>query len=1319
MNSGNALYLDHPPFLFENVPYSQGSYLKATGLDANGSESASQDLHTAGASAKIILEADTTGIDFKENDSDQIMVYAKVVDGNDTLCQEATNELRFTISGEGTLTGFGDRRIGANPIQAEAGQTGIYVKSTKTYGDITVRCEREGLETGSVTFSTSKFEEKCVPYEDIPMGIPFGQGSMYLTQKDLIYSDERANDPVKESVTIDGNTYDHTLRTVNGSPLSVDLAGNYVTLSGKLALKDPSLCPNGAIFKVYGDGVLLYISPVVKDQVEDFSVQLHNVQTLTLLAEDSKAGNPITPCWLDAYLLAGTEEADGSELRQDLARNKSVTASHTAEGSSAELAVDGNSLTSWESANVPTEENPESFIVDLGETVNVRNARLGFQYDYLRSDYSIYTSADGKDWAFQCSNQKTAHASQQLDLFQASGVRYVKAEFKDVQSSQGETGGSARHVFLTDFEIYKDMGVSDIKDCSLAGFEIAGVDAAFDSSKQEYTVSPALDGSYYVRALPANRESSIAINGKDYAFGAAFTFDKAPYVQCTPDEDGLIEFTVSSPDQKGQKTYTVHVLEPEYAVYDSAIAKAEGVIGAYGWSYGTYIRGNFEAFDSSTGTRNRGEYVYSNGNMNDWIISGPRYIHLGTSVDTARQFTAPKDGNVLLHFRAEKFRDQPGDVGLQITLNGEKIWPLDESWKYLYSGSKLTWNESLTLKEGDKIVFALGSNGSNGGDATFMQSTIEYTDEYFGGTSDYLSDLEWKSAESGDSGNPVRRDKSCGNNAIRLNNGGSAAAYEKGVGSHANSTIILDLSGKNYSRFISDVGIDYEAGPSDPENCPDVDFIIYGDDKELGRVSHVTYVSGIKTIDVDVKNVKELKLVVSTNLNQNYFGHVDWAGARLVHDSPDALDITVDTKDRGTVTGLPVRIYPDTSITLNAVPNAHYHFVGWKKAGESTYLSQNAEYTFTAAEDLALEAVFEGDLLMITVNTPAGGTVTGLLETVRYGDSITLSAAPTEHFTFAGWKKSGSTGYLSTEAAYSFTAAESMTLEAVFEATPVQIKLKNPQNGTVTGLPKTVHYGDSITLKAEPNAHYHFAGWKKTGEDKYLSTNAAYTFTASEDLKLDAVFEADTVTITVKAPQNGTVTGLPETIHYGDSITLKAAASEHYRFAGWKKAGENTYLSTDANYTFTAAENLQLEAVFEQIPVQITLKTPQNGTVTGLPASIHHGDSIILKAKADENYHFVGWKVEGSEEFLSTSAEYTFTALENRTLEAVFEADVIYTPDWTLLDQVSPNQIRFSNRKTATRKQTGPPLRTSSTAQKTCAKTVKPNRMRSTPSPLR
>ena len=577
---------------------------------------------------------------------------------------------------------------------------------------------------------------------------------------------------------------------------------------------------------------------------------------------------------------------------------------------------------------------------------------------------------------------------------------------------------------------------------------------------------------------------------------------------------------------------------------------------------------------------------------------------------------------------------------MQITLNGEKIWPLDNSWKSFSSGTKNVWDTSLHLEEGDQLVFAIGSNGDNGGDATFVQSSVAYTDEYYFGTSDYISDLEWTSAFSGDSGsNPVRRDLSCGNNTINLRQDGKNVSYTKGVGTHIDSTITLDLTGKNYSRFISDVGADAEIEPSEPDICPDVEFIVYGDGKELGRASNATYVSGIKTIDVDVTNAKELKLVAKTNLNQNYFGHVDWADARLVHASPDVLSITVDTQNRGTVTGLPSPIYANTSIALKAVPVKHYVFAGWKKAGETEYLSTDAEYTFTAAEDLALEAVFEGEPLTVTVKDPENGTITGLPKAVRYGDSITLTAAPAEHYHFAGWKKAGSTGYVSTEAEYTFTAEESCELEAVFEADTFTITVKDPQNGTVTGLPGTVHYGDTITLTATPAAHYHFAGWKKAGTTDYISTNATYTFTASENLTLEAVFEADTLTITVNTPQNGTVAGLPETVRYGDSITLTATPAAHYHFAVWQKAGTTDYISTNTTYTFTAEENLTLEAVFEADTLTITVKAPQNGTVTGLPETIHYGDSITLTATPAAHYHFAGWKKAGTTDYISTDTK--------------------------------------------------------------------------------
>ena len=59
-----------------------------------------------------------------------------------------------------------------------------------------------------------------------------------------------------------------------------------------------------------------------------------------------------------------------------------------------------------------------------------------------------------------------------------------------------------------------------------------------------------------------------------------------------------------------------------------------------------------------------------------------------------------------------------------------------------------------------------------------------------------MSDLDWESQTSGDSGNPTRKDKSCGNNTLTLWDGSAEETFEKGIGSHADSTIIYDLTGK-------------------------------------------------------------------------------------------------------------------------------------------------------------------------------------------------------------------------------------------------------------------------------------------------------------------------------------------------------------------------------------------------------------------------------------------------------------------------------------------------------------------------------------------
>ena len=76
-------------------------------------------------------------------------------------------------------------------------------------------------------------------------------------------------------------------------------------------------------------------------------------------------------------------------------------------------------------------------------------------------------------------------------------------------------------------------------------------------------------------------------------------------------------------------------------------------------------------------------------------------------------------------------------------------------------------------------------------------------------TAESLSDKEWKSATSG--WRDVKKDLSVeGNRITLLGEDGQDVEYDKGLGTHANSEIVYDLSDKDYGMFEAYVGVDRE-----------------------------------------------------------------------------------------------------------------------------------------------------------------------------------------------------------------------------------------------------------------------------------------------------------------------------------------------------------------------------------------------------------------------------------------------------------------------------------------------------------------------------
>ncbi|MDR9855490.1 NPCBM/NEW2 domain-containing protein [Paenibacillus sp. VCA1] len=140
----------------------------------------------------------------------------------------------------------------------------------------------------------------------------------------------------------------------------------------------------------------------------------------------------------------------------------------------------------------------------------------------------------------------------------------------------------------------------------------------------------------------------------------------------------------------------------------------------------------------------------------------------------------------------------------------------------------------------------------------------------------FLSDMQFFGNVSNGWG-PAERDTSVGGNyqgdgnMITLNGKG----YEKGLGVHAYSKVSFYI-GKNFSRFISDIGLDGETQGGA------VIFQVWGDGKKLYDSGVMKDNADVQHVNVDVSDVDVLTLEVTDGGIGNGADHADWAGAKLL-----------------------------------------------------------------------------------------------------------------------------------------------------------------------------------------------------------------------------------------------------------------------------------------------------------------------------------------------------------------------------------------------------------------------------------------------------
>ena len=207
----------------------------------------------------------------------------------------------------------------------------------------------------------------------------------------------------------------------------------------------------------------------------------------------------------------------------------------------------------------------------------------------------------------------------------------------------------------------------------------------------------------------------------------------------------------------------------------------------------------------------------------------------------------------------------------------------------------------------------------------------------------------------------------------------------------------------------------------------------------------------------------------------------------------------------------------------------------------------------------------------------------------------------------------------------------------------ILVRIEIDANGGVGGSgSQTVQKGNTVTLEAPTKEGHLFTGWKDEKGNSYpAGADGKVNITVNEDMKLTAVWEARTFTVTYVLLDGKTRT---ETVAYGQKLTLGEEPRTGYTFVGWKD-GEKMY---HAGETITVTADKTLTAVWDTRSFTVTYVLLNGKTRTETAA---YGQKLTLGEEPRTGYTFVGWK-DGEKMY---HAGETITVTEDMTLTAEWE----------------------------------------------------------------
>jgi len=114
--------INHPPFTFNLSKYQKGN-LEAKGF-INNKIVANHTVKSPNKPQKIELKIDKSSYEIDKKNNDVVLLYANIMDENETIITNSLDSVKFTLEGNAEL-------IGENPVKLEAGTASILLKVSK------------------------------------------------------------------------------------------------------------------------------------------------------------------------------------------------------------------------------------------------------------------------------------------------------------------------------------------------------------------------------------------------------------------------------------------------------------------------------------------------------------------------------------------------------------------------------------------------------------------------------------------------------------------------------------------------------------------------------------------------------------------------------------------------------------------------------------------------------------------------------------------------------------------------------------------------------------------------------------------------------------------------------------------------------------------------------------------------------------------------------------------------------------------------------------------------------------------------------------